>query len=156
MDIRLYLFFFLLAKTALAQHGWFSFAEGFSSKDAESTIEISYRSHTAPSLQELDDSGVVVNRLEIMPRRISAAVGTAVHLDQIRITALDNHNRIVRRAPLSFLIEGPIGLLEFEAFMTHGQKIEAMVPGNARIWIDSLLPSSSGDSVREYIILTVE
>jgi len=156
MYIRVYILLSLLVQTALAQHGWFSFAEGFSSKDTETTIEISYRSHTAPSLQELNNSGIVVDRLEIMPRRISARVGDAVHLDRIRITAFDSYNRIVPRAPLSFIIEGPIDLLDFEAFITYGEKIEAVAPGSARIWVDSLLPTSSGGSVREHITLTVE
>ncbi len=156
MNIRVYILLFLLIQTALAQHGWFSFAEGFSSKDTESTIEISYRSHTAPLLQELNNSGIVVDRLEIVPRRISARIGDVVHLDRIRITAFDNNNRIVHRAPLSFIIEGPSDLLDFEAFITYGEKIEAVAPGSARIWVDSLLPASSGRNVREPITLTVE
>ncbi len=156
MDIRVYILLFLLVQTALGQHGWFSFAEGFSSNGAETTIELSYRSHTAPSLQELKNSGIVVDRLEIMPHRISTRVGDAVHLDQIRVTAFDNHNRIVQRVPLSFIIEGPSDLLDFEAFITYGEKIKAVAPGSARIWVGSLLPTSSGGNVREQITLTVE
>ena len=156
MNIRVYILLFLLVQTALAQHEWFSFADGFSSKDTETTIEISYRSHTASSLQQLNNSGIVVDRLEIVPQRIRARIGDAVHLDRIRITAFDNNNHIVHRAPLSFIIEGPSDLLDFEAFITFGEKIEAVAPGSARIWVDSLLPASSGSNVREPITLTVE
>ena len=136
--------------------GWSSFGEGFSSTADGKTIEISHRMHTAPSLTELGNSGLIVAALEITPRDIRVSVGEPLRLDQLQIHARDDQGRIVPRAPLSFLLQGPPGLVDFEAFVTYGEDIVAIAEGQATIWIDSLLPTSTGKQLRERVTLIIQ
>jgi hypothetical protein len=135
--------------------GWSSFGEGFSSTADGKTIEISHRMHTAPSLTELGNSGLIVATLEITPRDIRVTVGEPLRLGQLQIRAIDDHGRVVPRAPLSFHIQGPPALLDFEAFVTYGEDIVAIAEGEATIWIDSLLPTTTGQQLRERVTLTI-
>lgn len=135
---------------------WSSFGEGFSSSADGKTIKISYRMHTAPSLTVLNNSGLIVDALEITPVEIRVSVGEPLRLDQLQIRAIDDHGRVVPEAPLSFQLQGPAALVDYEAFVTYGENIVAIAPGQATIWVDSLLPTTTRRQLRERVALIVQ
>jgi len=56
---------FGLTGSVMAQTGYYStFGEAFSLREGEERLEVSYRQHTAPSLTEFNESGVLVDWLE--------------------------------------------------------------------------------------------
>lgn len=133
---------------------WFSFAEAFTSQHGQ-VLEIGYRVYTAPMLTEIQASGVRVERLEIWPAEIHLKMGATFSLQQLQITAFGPDGDIQEHVPLTLDLEGPGDLLDFEDFITFGNDIRATRPGQARIWITSVIPSQSGDHARESILLLV-
>lgn len=137
-----------------AETSYFSFAEGFTPGHGQ-VLEIGYRVYTAPMLTEIAASGVLVERLEIWPAAIHIMAGATFSLQHMQITAFGPDGNIEEHVPLSLLLEGPAKLLDFEDFITYGDEIRATGPGQAKIWITSLLPSSSGKYARKSILLVV-
>ncbi len=137
-----------------AETSYFSFAEGFTPGHGQ-VLEIGYRVYTAPMLTEIAATGVLVERLEIWPEEIYIRAGATFSLQHMQITAFGPDGNIQEHVPLSLLLEGPAELLDFEGFITYGDDIRAAGPGQARIWITSLLPSSSGKYARKSILLVV-
>lgn len=132
-----------------------TFGEGFSSPAAGATIAISSRAHTAPSLTDWQNSGLVVDRLHVSPRALELRPGDPLSIGELQVLALNPAGQVVERVPLSFSLEGPDGILDFEGFRTFGTDILATGPGQATIWVESLLPTSSGDRLREAIVVNV-
>jgi hypothetical protein len=142
-------------KATAAVSGWSGFGEGFSSPANGGAIDISLRAHTAPSLTEWSNSGLVVDQLEVTPRLLDVRAGEPLYLDQIRVFALDPSGQVVERIPLSFSLEGPDTILDFEGYRTYGTDILTIGPGQATIWVESLLPTTSGETLREPITLVI-
>lgn len=138
-----------------AAAGWTTFAEGFSSPADGAAIEIAARAHTVPSLTEWNNTALVVDRLEISPRAWTVAVGDPLHLGRLQVVALDPGEQVVGRIPLSFSLQGPNSVLDFNGFRSDGTAILAVKPGEAMIWVESLLPTSSGEPLRGSVVLTV-
>jgi len=138
------------------ESGWSTFGEGFSSLADGVTIEISSRAHTAPSLTEWHDRGTVVGQLDVTPRAIRVRVGEPLGLGRLKVIARDSTGHVIERVPLSFAIEGPPGLVDFDGFRSYGGGILATGPGVARIWVASLLPTATGEYLREPVALIVE
>jgi hypothetical protein len=143
-----------LGVAAAAETSYFSFAEAFTTGHGQ-VLEIGYRVYTAPMLTEIAATGVLVERLEIWPAEIYIKAGATFSLQHMQITAFGPDGNIQEHVPLSLLLEGPAELLDFEGFITYGDDIRATGPGQAKIWITSLLPSSSGKYARKSILLVV-
>jgi len=57
--------------------------------------------------------------------------------------------------PLIFNLEGSDAIFDFEGYRTHSTEILTIGPGQATIWVESLLPTTSGERLREPIELTI-
>ena len=137
-----------------AEMAWFSFAEAFTPGHGQA-LELSYRVYTAPMLTEIQASGVLVERLEIWPAEIHLKAGATFSLQHLQITAFGPDGNIQEHVPLTLDLEGPGELLDFEDFITFGNDIRATRPGQAKIWITSLVPSTSGEYARGSILLVI-
>jgi hypothetical protein len=136
-------------------YAWSTFGEGFSSPADGATIDVSSRAHTAPSLTEWRNRGLVVDRLDIAPNAIVIRVGDALDLGNLEIHARDMDGNVIERIPLSFVFEGPDEMLDFARSPGSGAGPLAVGTGRATIWIESLVPSANGAYVREPVTLTV-
>jgi hypothetical protein len=150
---------FILSFTSLgtaiaAETSYFSFAEGFTPRNGQ-VLEVGYRAYTAPILTDILASGELVERLEVWPAELYLKAGATLPLQHLRISAFGPDGNIQEHVPLTFLFEGPAELLDFEDFITYGDDIRATWSGRAKIWITSVLPSSSGEHARESILLVV-
>ncbi len=137
-----------------AETSYFSFAEGFTPGHGQ-VLEIGYRVYTAPMLTEIAASGVLVERLEIWPKEIYPKAGATFSLQHLQITAFGPDGNIQEHVPLTLDLEGPAELLDFKDFMVFGDEIRAVKPGQAKIWITSILPTSGGEPARESILVAV-
>jgi hypothetical protein len=106
-------------------------------------------------LTEILASGVLVERLEIWPAEIRLKSGATFSLQHLQIAAFGPDGTIQEHVPLTLDLEGPAELLDFEDFITFGNDIRAVQSGHAKIWITSVVPSSSGEHARESILLVV-
>lgn len=150
----------ILSITALggviaAETPYFRIAEAFSPSHGQE-LEVSYRLYTAPILSEILASGVLVERLDISPSEIRLEVGETFSLQQLRITAFGPDGNIQEHVPLTLDLEGPGELLDFEDFKVYGDEIRAAQPGQARIWVTSVVPSLSGEDARQSILVVVD
>lgn len=151
------LYFALLASlgiAAAAETAYFSFAEAFTAGDGQA-LEVSYRVYTAPMLSDIKASGVLVERLDVWPTEIILASGTTLPLQHLQITAFGPDGNIQERAPLTLNLQGPADLFDFEDFIAYGTGIHAVRSGQAKIWITSVMPSSTGEYAKESIQLVV-
>ena len=137
-----------------AESAYSTIAEAFTPGSGQD-FEVSYRVYTAPMLTEIPARGMVVERLEILPVVIRVEVGETFSLKQLRITAFGPNGNIQERIPLSIDLEGPAEMLDFEEFIVYGDGIRAAQSGQAKIWITSIVPSSSGENVRQSISIVV-
>ncbi len=138
-----------------AENSYFTIAEAFTRGHGQE-FEVSYRVYTAPMLTEILARGMVVERLEISPVEIRVEAGETFSLKQLRITAFGPNGNIQERVPLSFDLEGPAEMLDFEDFIVYGDEIRAAQAGQAKIWITSNVPSSSGENVKLSILVVVD
>ena len=145
----------LSCEVTVAVPAWSGFGEGFSSPANGASIDISLRAHTAPSLTEWTNSGLTVDELEVTPRSLDVRAGDPLPLDQMQVFALDPNGRVVERAPLSFSLEGSDAIFDFEGYRTYGTEILTTGSGRATIWVESLLPTTSGKQLRVPITLIV-
>ena len=141
-----------LGGVIVAETPYFRIAEAFTPSHGQE-LEVSYRVYTAPILSEILASGVMVERLKISPSEIRLEVGETFSLQQLRITAFDPDNNIQEHVPLTLDLEGPAEMLDFEDFKVYGDEIRAAQPGHAKIWITSGLPSSSGENIKQSILV---
>jgi len=137
-----------------AESAYSTIAEAFTSGSGQD-FEVGYRVYTAPMLTEILARGMMVERLEIMPAEIRVEVGETFSLKQLRITAFGPNGNIQEHVPLSIGLEGPAEMLDFEDFIVYGDEIRAAQAGQAKIWITSIVPSSSGENVRQSISIVV-
>ena len=144
----------LISVSAFAQ-SYSSFGEGFSLSKGEERLQVSSRMHTAPSLNEFLQTDILVDWLEVYPTEIQFAVGETYSLSQLRVTAYGPDGSIKEHIPLTFNVEGPSELLDFQEWRVHGETILGASPGTATIWVESLANSSTGARVAQPIRLTV-
>ncbi len=137
-----------------AESVYSTIAEAFTSGSGQD-FEVGYRVYTAPMLTEILARGMVVERLEILPAEIRVEVGETFSLKQLRITAFGPNGNIQEHIPLSIDLEGPAEMLDFEEFIVYGNGIRAAQSGQTKIWITSIVPSSSGENVRQSISIVV-
>ena len=109
----------LISVSALAQ-SYFSFGEGFSLREGEDRLQVSPRMHTAPSLTEFSQAGILVDWLAVYPSEIRITVGEAYALSQLKVTAYGPAGTVKEHIPLTFGLEGPGDLLDFEDWRVHG------------------------------------
>ena len=145
----------VLTAPAMVQADYSSFGEAFSLRKGQDSLEIGYRQHTAPSLTEFSEKGVLVDRLEVYPTEIRIAVGGVYSPSQLRVTAYGPDGGIEEHVPLSLDLEGPPGLLDFEIWRTYGNEFVGASVGTGTFWVVSLASSSSGERIRQPILLTV-
>ena len=134
----------------------FHFAESFSSSAGDIGIAIASRMHTAPSLNEYAETGVVIDRLEAMPKALRVSVGNRVAFENLVVIALDAQGRFVPNVPLVLIFEGAPATLDFESFRSTGDDIVAVAAGMARIAIEVLAPTDADPPVRATVDLIVE
>ncbi len=140
----------------MAQAGYYStFGEAFSLRDGQERLDVGSRQHTAPSLTEFTERGVLVDWLEVSPTDIRIAVGDTYSLDQLRVTAYGPDGDIQEHVPLSLDLEGPPGLLDFERWRAHGDTVLGATAGIGTIWVTSLASSSNGEQIKQPILLVV-
>ena len=144
----------LISVSALAQ-SYFSFAEGFSLREGEDRLQISSRMHTAPSLTEFSQAGILVDWLAVYPSEIRITVGEAYALSQLKVTAYGPAGTVKQHIPLTFGLEGPGDLLDFEDWRVHGDTVVGASPGAGTIWVESLAGSSTGVSIKQPISILV-
>lgn len=137
-----------------AESAYSTIAEAFTAGSGQD-FEIGYRVYTAPMLTEILARGMVVDRLEILPAEIRVEVGETFSLKQLRITAFGPNGNIQEHVPLSIGLEGSAEMLDFEEFIVYGDEIRAAQAGQAKIWITSIVPSWSGENVRQSISIVV-
>jgi len=137
-----------------AESSYFTIAEAFT-PGSRQEFEVGYRVYTVPMLTEILARGMVVERLEISLAKIRVEVGETFSLKQLRITAFGPNGNIQEHIPLSIDLEGPAEMLDFEEFIVYGDGIRAAQSGQAKIWITSIVPSSSGENVRQSISIVV-
>ena len=156
-DMRRHLLFILCVLTApaMVQADYSSFGEAFSLRKGQGSLEVGYRQHTAPSLTEFSEKGVLVDRLEVYPTEIRIAVGGVYSPSQLRVTTYGPDGGIEEHVPLSLDLEGPPGLLDYAAWRTYGNKFVGATAGTGTIWVVSLAPSSTGERLRQPILLIV-
>jgi len=63
---------------------------------------------------------------------------------------------IQKPVPLTLDLEGPAELLDFEDFKVSGDELRAAQSGQAKSWITSDVPSLSGESARQSILVVVD
>ncbi len=101
----------------MAQAGYYStFGEAISLREGQELLDVGSRQHTAPSLTEFAERGVLVDWLEVSPTDIRIAVGGTYSLNQLRVTAYGPDGDIQEHVPLSLDLEGPPGLLNFDSW----------------------------------------
>jgi hypothetical protein len=155
MRSALFVILFSITALLMAQAGYSSFGEAFSLREGQERLDVGSRQHTAPSLTEIQDSGVLVDWLEVFPTEIRVAVGETYSLNQFRVTAYGPDGVIQEHVPLSLDLEGPPGLLDFERWRVHGDTVLGAIVGIGTIWVTSLAPSSSGEQIKQPILLVV-
>ncbi len=139
----------------MAQTGYSSFGEAFSLREGQDRLDVGSRQHTAPSLTEYMERGVLVDWLEVYPIEIRIAVGEAYSLDQLQVTAYSPDGEIEEHVPLTLDLEGPSGLLDFERWRVYGDSVLGARAGIGTIWVTSLAPSSNGEQIKQPILLVV-
>ena len=156
--MRRALFYILAVVTGsvMAQAGYYStFGEAFSLREVQELLDVGSRQHTAPSLTEFAERGVLVDWLEVSPTDIRIAVGDNYSLNQLRVTAYGPDGDIQEHVPLSLDLEGPPGLLDFERWRVHGDTVLGAIAGIGTIWVTSLASSSNGEQIKQPILLVV-
>ena len=143
-----------LACVIAAETPHFRFGEAFTPSHGQE-LEVGYRAYTAPVLSEILASGVLVERLEVSPSEIRLGVGETYSLQQLRIIAFGPDGNIQTHVPLTLDLEGPGDLLDFEDFKVYGNEIRGAQPGQARIWVTSVVPSLSGENIKQSILVVV-
>ena len=157
-QMRRALFIILVGLTglAMAQAGYYSsFGEAFSLREGQERLDVGSRQHTAPSLTEFVESGVLVDWLEVYPTEIRIAVGEAYALNQLRVTAFSPDGEIQEHVPLTLGLEGPPGLLNFDRWRVYGDRIFGATAGIGTIWVTSLARSSNDAQIKQPILLVV-
>ncbi len=139
----------------MAQTGYSSFGEAFSLREGQDRLDVGSRQHTAPSLTEFMERGVLVDWLEVYPIEIRIAVGEAYSLDQLLVTAYSPDGEIEEHVPLTLDLEGPPSLLDFERWRVYGDWVIGARAGIGTIWVTSLAPSSNGERIQQPILLVV-
>ncbi len=157
-QMRRALFIILVGVTGsvMAQAGYYStFGEAFSLREGQERLDVGSRQHTAPSLTEFMERGVLVDWLEVYPQEIRIAVGEAYSLAELRVTAFGPDGDIQEHVPLSLDLEGPPGLLDFTFWNAYGDWILGATAGIGTIWVTSLARSSNGEQIKQPILLVV-
>ena len=139
----------------MAQTGYSSFGEAFSLREGQERLDVGSRQHTAPSLTEFMERGVLVDWLEVYPIEIRIAIGEAYSLDQLLVTAYSPDGAIEEHVPLTLDLEGPPGLLDFERWRVYGDSVLGARAGIGTIWVTSLARSSNGEQIKQPILLVV-
>ncbi len=139
----------------MAQTGYSSFGEAFSLREGQERLDVGSRQHTAPSLTEYMERGVLVDWLEVYPIEIRIPVGEAYSLDQLQVTAYSPDGEIEEHVPLTLDLEGPSGLLDFERWRVYGDSVLGARAGIGTIWVTSLARSSNGEQIKQPILLVV-
>ena len=156
MRRTLFVTLFAVTGSVMAQAGYYSsFGEAFSLREGQERLEVGSRQHTAPSLTEFHESGVLVDWLEVYPTEIRIAVGEAYSLNELRVTAYSPVGEIEEHVPLSLDLEGPPGLLDFERWRVYGDRVLGATAGIGTIWVRSLARSSNGEQIQQPILLVV-
>ncbi len=142
--------------SVMAQAGYYStFGEAFSLREGQERLDVGSRQHTAPSLTEFMERGVLVDWLEVYPQKIRIAVGEAYSLAELRVRAFSPDGDIQEHVPLSLDLEGPLGLLDFTFWNAYGDWIHGATAGIGTIWVTSLARSSNGEQIKQPILLVV-
>ena len=144
-----------ITSVASAQVGYSTLGEAFSLREGQPRIDDGYRAHTAPSLTEFGEKGVVVDRIDVAPMEIRIAVGEAYDARQLKVTTYGPGGDIEERVPLTLDLEGPSDLIDFDFWRTYGPDLIGKRAGWATIWVVSLAPSSSGEYLRQPVLLVV-
>ncbi len=155
MRRALFSILFVVTGSVMAQVGYPTFGEAFSLREGQERLEVSYRLHTAPSLTEFHQSGVLVDWLEVYPTEIRIGVGEAYSLNQLRVTTYSPDGEIEEHVPLNLELEGSPGLLDFERWRVYGDRIIGATVGIGTIWVTSLARSSNGEQIKQPILLVV-
>ena len=111
--------------------------------------QVQYTSTRKLVLRGVDGVVFVGDSLEVRREK------NMLSLKDLQITAFGPDGNIQERAPLSLDLQGPADLLEFEDFITYGNDIRAIRAGQAKIWMTSVMPSSTGDHAQASINLVV-
>ena len=155
MRRALFAILFAVTGSVMAQTGYSSFGEAFSLHEGQELLDVGSRQHTAPSLTEFHESGVLVDWLEVSPTEIRIAVGETYSLNQLRVTAYGPNGDTQEHVPLPLGLEGPPGLLDFERWRVHGDNVLGATVGIGTIWVTSLARSSNGEQIKQPILLVV-
>ena len=155
--MRTLLLFVSLAITsaASAQVGYSTLGEAFSLREGQPRLEVGYRAHTAPSLTEFGEKGVVVDRMEVSPMEIRIAVGEAYDARQLKVWTYGPGGDVEGHVPLTLVMAGPSDLIDWDFWRTYGPDLIGKRVGWATIWVVSLAPTSSGEYLRQPILLVV-
>ena len=76
-------------------------------------------------------------------------------MDQLRVTAYSPDGEIEEHVPLTLDLEGRPGLLDFERWRVYGDRVLGATAGIGTIWVTSLARSSSGEQIKQPILLVV-
>ena len=142
---------FIITGSVMAEAGYYGLGEAVSLRRDQSSLEVGYRQHTAPSLTEFARSGVRVDWLEVQPTQIDLSVGEAYSLGQLRVMTYAPDGSVAEHVPLSLDFEGPPDLLELESWKEGSDEIIAATAGAGTIWVVSLALSSTDEHVRQPI-----
>ncbi len=156
MRRALFSILFVVIGSVMAQAGYYStFGEAFSLREGQERLDVGSRQHTAPSLTEFMERGVLVDWLEVYPQEIRISVGEAYSLAELRVTAFSPDGDIQEHVPLSLDLEGPPGLLNFDSWRAYDNRIFGATAGIGMIWVTSLARSSNGGQIKQPILLVV-
>jgi hypothetical protein len=144
-----------LASTASPEEGYFNLGEAFSLREGQRYLEVSYRQHTAPSLTEFGEMGVVIDRMEVSPRQIRIAVGESYDMRELKVVTYGPGGGVEEHVPLALDFEGPTELIDYDAWRTYSDGLIGTAAGTATIWVAILAPSSSGEYLKQPIALVV-
>ena len=151
----LFVMLFSITGSVMAQLGYSSFGEAFSLRVGQESLEVSYRQHTAPSLTEFAGKRVLVDWVDVYPTEIRIAVGESYSLSQLQVTTFSPDGGIAKHVPLSLDLEGPPDLLDFEAWRIESDSVVGATAGTGTIWVVSHAPSSTGEYLKQPVLLVV-
>jgi tetratricopeptide (TPR) repeat protein len=114
-----------------------TFAEGYSSPDAETPLRLAHRMFTTSS-RDCEELETLPTHLEPSPREIVVRVGEEFLLTKLVVQAVDDSGRTIPKTPLVADIVYEVGVLDFEDDQNLYFSITGVRPGNAEVSIQVL------------------
>jgi len=114
-----------------------TFAEGYSSPDAETPLRLAHRMFTTSS-RDCEELETLPTRLEASPREIVVRVGREFLLPTLIVQAMDSSGRVIPKTPFTVSITYEAGVLDFQNDQELYFSITGVRPGKGGVIVQVL------------------